>query len=437
MEDRLVDGDRKGGSTGRVRARRTPTRAAVALPAAAPSVPSVDRVSGPRLRNVAILIETSGAFGRGLLRGVAKYNRERTGWSTYFHPQGLDDPPPRWLAHWGGDGILARIGTPAMADMLGAVGLPVVNMRLHGAGHRFPFVGLDHSAVARTAAEYLLSLGLKQFGFYGYAVGNHAGLDERATAFAAAIAAAGRPCAVRQAGGGPAERDWDSEQASLAEWVAALPKPVGLMASNDVPGLFLLDACRRANLRVPDEVAVIGVDNDEHLCELAVPPLSSVDVNSERIGYDAAALLDRLMSSTDPAAPVDAVRIEPVRIGPRGVVVRRSTDVIASDDPEVNRAVGFIRANGGRALSVGDVLAHTNMSRGVLQQRMKRVLGHTIHEEIERVRLARVKELLLRSDMTIKRVMAETGFSSVQYMTRAFRTTVGETPARYRQARRQ
>jgi len=205
------------------------------------------------------------------------------------------------------------------------------------------------------------------------------------------------------------------------------------MASNDEPGLFLLDACRRAGLRVPDEVAVIGVDNDEHLCDLAVPPLTSVDVNGERLGYDAAALLDKLMAGD----PVAMAAGDPPRISPRGVVVRRSTDVIASDDPEVNRVVGFIRANGGRPLSVVDVLAHTHMSRAALQQRMKRILGHTIHEEIERVRLARVKELLVRSDLTIKQVTVETGFSSVQYMTRVFHAAVGETPARFRHHRKE
>jgi LacI family transcriptional regulator len=123
-------------------------------------------------------------------------------------------------------------------------------------------------------------------------------------------------------------------------------------------------------------------------------------------------------------------------LNPRGIVTRRSTDVIASEDAEVNRAVAFIRASGGRTLSVPDVLAHLGMSRTALQERMKRVLGRTIHEEIERVRLARLKELLVTSDMTIKQVTIAMGFSSVQYMTRVFRAVVGETPARFRKHRR-
>ena len=402
------------------------------LPADAPgpaaAVPEMDG----RLRNVAILIETSGAYGRGLLRGVAKFNRERAGWSTYFHPHGIGDAPPSWLRQWKGDGILARIDTAPLAQMLTAIGVPIVNLRLFPGNRAFPYVGLDHTRVSQMAAEHLLTLGLKNFAFYGYAPGIHPALDERAVAFEAAIVAAGHPCAVRRAGGRPGEGDWDEEQVALAAWVAALPKPVGVMASNDEPGLFLLDACRRANLRVPDEVAVIGVDNDEHLCDLAIPPLTSIDVNGERIGYDAAKLLDDLMAGHAPVSDGDRVQVSP-----RGVVVRRSTDVIASEDPEVNRAVSFIRGHGGRPPSVAEVLAHTDLSRAALQQRMRKVLGRTVHEEIERVRLARVTELLVRSDLTIKQVASQTGFSSVQYLTRVFRAAVGETPARFRHQRKE
>jgi LacI family transcriptional regulator len=385
----------------------------------------------PRLRNVAILIETSGAYGRGLLRGVAKFNRERASWSTYFHPHGIGDAPPSWMRNWKGDGILARIATPALADMLADLGVPVVNLRMTPGETQFPYVGLDHARVSEMAAEHLRTLGLKNFAFYGYAPGVHAALDVRAEAFEAAITAAGHACHVFRAGGRPGEGAWDEEQAALAAWVASLPRPVGVMASNDEPGLFLLDACRRANLRVPDEVAVVGVDNDEHLCDLAIPPLTSVDVNGERIGYDAAKLLDEMMAGNQPAVGGDRFLVSP-----RGIVVRRSTDVVASEDPEVNRAVNFIRGHGGRPPSVAEVLAHTDLSRAALQQRMRKVLGRTVHEEIERVRLARVKELLIRSDLTIKQVASQTGFSSVQYLTRVFRAAVGETPAKYRQQRK-
>ena len=382
------------------------------------------------MRQVALLIETSGSYGRGLLRGVARYNREHAGWSTYFHPHGLGDPPPQWLKKWHGDGVLARVSSPAISNLLLRLKLPVVNLRLTAHAGPFPYVGLDHAKVSELAAEQLLSLGLRNFGFCGQAVGLNPGLDQRADAFKKIIEAAGRECAVFPARRPARNRQqvWEEEQKRLVAWVLTLPRPVGIMTSNDERGLQLLDACRRCGAKVPDEVAVIGVDNDELLCDLSIPPLTSVDVNSEQIGYEAASLLEKMMAGEkNPPGTI--------YLNPRGVVARRSTDVIASEDPEVNRAVAFIRERGNRPMSVVDVLAHLRMSRASLQERMKRVLGHTIHEEIERVRLARVKELLVSSDMTIKQVTHATGFSSVQYMTRVFRAAVGETPARFRKQR--
>jgi LacI family transcriptional regulator len=380
------------------------------------------------MRHVALLIETSGSYGRGLLRGVAKYNRERGGWSTYFHPHGLGDPPPPWLKHWRGDGILARIDTPEIAQLLLKSGVPVVNLRGTVAALPFPYVGPDHDQIAKLAAEHLMERGLKNFAFCGKPLGIHRGLDERGTTFAEVVHQAGGHCEVFPAQCPSGEENWEMEQERLAKWLHSLPKPVGVMACNDERGLQVLDACRRCGAAVPDEVAVIGADNDEHLCDLSIPPLTSVDVNAENIGYTAAALLDQMMQGAKPPELAQ-------RLIPRGIFTRLSTDTVASDDDEVNRALRFIRENSCDGLRVVDVLAHMGMSRASLQQRLKRIIGRTIHEEIERVRLARVKQLLLSPEMTIKQVARATGFSSVQYMTRVFRAALGETPARYRSQR--
>jgi len=380
------------------------------------------------LRHVAVLIGTSGSYGRGLLRGVAKYNRERANWSTFFRPQTLADQAPSWLKDWKGDGILAQVGTDSFAALLEKLNVPVVNLRFTEQPVRFPHVGLNHVAVAVMAAQHLLSLGLKHFAFFGSAPGANAGLDERARAFASEIKTAGYSCETFTPTSRSSQIDWEGGQAKLSKWLRSLPKPIGLMASNDERGQLVLDACRRSGIVVPDQVAVIGVDNDELLCELSIPPLTSVDVNGDYIGFEAAAALDALMAG-------QSLSSSSTLLNPRTVVTRRSTDVIASEDPEVNRAVSFIRQHGGRPISVVDVLRHVNMSRASLQQRMKRVLGHTIHEEIEHVRLERVKRLLVESDLTIKQLTLQTGFSSVQYMTRVFRAAVGETPASYRRSR--
>ena len=381
------------------------------------------------MRHVALLIGTSGSYGRGLLRGIARFNRERRDWSTYFQPHGVNEPPPPWLREWEGDGILATIRDLSMARLLKRLKLPVVNLRGALPHLSLPYVGLDQGQTARLAAGHLIERGFRQFGFYGPARGMHAGLDERSDYFRLAVREAGHTChlfrALRGKGGNAA---WESEQARLAAWVASLQKPVGIMASNDELGLQVLDACRRCDAKVPDEVAVIGVDNDEHLCELAIPPMSSIDVNAEHIGYTAAVLLEGMMSGQRPPR-------KPVLISPRAVATRLSTDVVATNDPAVNSAVAYIREHGCERIGAPAVLAHVRASRASFEPRMKRLLGRTIHQELHRVRIERARELLITSAMPIKQVARAAGFSGVQYLTRVFRKATGQTPAHYRRLR--
>jgi len=380
------------------------------------------------MRHVALLIETSGSYGRGLLQGIARYNREHEGWSTYFRPHGLGSPPPEWISKWKGDGILARIDSRKTADLVTGLGVPVVNLRGSYVPISLPLVVVDNVQVAKIALQHLQERGLRNFGFVGRPHGINPSLDERQEYFTEQAKKAGFECAVFPASNPDLQAGWEEEQNALVQWIRSLPKPVGLMAANDERGLQVLDACRRCGAGVPDEVAMIGVDNDQPMCDLAIPPMSSVDVNAEGIGYEAAALLDKMMSGKK--APAKAVKLSP-----RAVVTRRSTDVIASEDEEVNRAVRYIREQACNRLQVIDVLGFMGMSRASLQQRMKQIAGRTIHQEIQRVRLNRAKDLLSMSNLTIKQVARESGFASVQYMTRVFRSATGETPARYRSHR--
>jgi LacI family transcriptional regulator len=380
------------------------------------------------MRHVALLIESSGSYGRGLLRGIAKYNREHGGWSTYFRPHGFGDPLPDWILGWQGDGLLVRIDNRQMADVIQRLNVPIVNLRGTVPGLSYPIVVVDNAQVAKLAAEHFVERGLKHFAFCGRPRGTNPVLDQRGDYFEEFTRAVSGECHVYPAVRTAEQAGWEHEQAELAEWIRSLPKPVGVMACNDERGLQVLDACRRAGCAVPEQVAMIGVDNDEPLCDLSIPPMTSVDVNSEGVGYEAAALLDRLMDGRK--APTKATTV-----APRGVITRLSTDMVASEDEEVNRAVRYIRENACGGVQVSDVVNFMGMSRATLQQRMKQIVGRTIHQEIQRVRLARVQELLVMSGLTIKQVTREAGFASVQYMTRVFRATTGETPAKYRSRR--
>ena len=191
----------------------------------------------PTSKSVALLIETSRAYGRGLVRGVAKYNREGGRWLTYFTPHGLDDPPPPWLKDWKGDGILARIGDRRMADVVAAAGVPVVDLRGMVPEAEFPLISVDNAVLAQEAAAHLIGRGFRHFAFCGFSRGGHPCMDQRWDHFACLIEEAGFECHAFDAHPPSRNRDtWEHEQKRLAKWIAALPKPVGVMAANDDRG---------------------------------------------------------------------------------------------------------------------------------------------------------------------------------------------------------
>ena len=218
---------------------------------------------------------------------------------------------------------------------------------------------------------------------------------------------------------------WASDLRPLVRWLRRAPQPLGVMAEHDLKARRVLSAVRLAGLVVPDEVAVLGVDNDELLCELSDPPLSSIEQGGQQIGYRAAALLAGLLDGE--AVPPSPVLVPPVR-----VVVRQSTDVLAVDDPEVAAAVRYIRRGAGGLIRIDEVAQAAAASRRTLERRFKRVMGHTMHEEaiLTRVRLAR--EMLAVSDRPLPAVAAACGFNSLKHFHDTFRRHTAETPAAYR-----
>jgi LacI family transcriptional regulator len=381
----------------------------------------------PRLPHIALLIETSREYGRGLLRGVARYHQEHGPWSIYFEPHGLNEPPPSWLKTWRGDGILARIDNQRTADMILRTGLPAVDVRGALSDLPIPFVGLENRAIAQLGFEHLRQCGLENIAFCGTPRGENPNQDRRCDMFVEFVQSAGRHCDIflgsrRRRG----TLSWEIQQQRIARWLKGLRKPVGVMTCHDDRGHQTLDACRRAGLRVPDEVAVVGVDNDAHLCNLCTPPLSSIDVNPGRVGYEAADLLMRLIRGEPPPK-------EPVLLGPpRGVVPRQSTDVLSIEDHDVAAALRFVRENAANGIRVSDVLATVGNSPSTLERRVKATLGRTIKAEITRVRLHRAKLLLQQTDMPIATVATRAGFSESKYFCEVFHKSEGLTATAYR-----
>lgn len=379
----------------------------------------------------ALLIESSRGYGRGLLRGIADYVRVHGPWSIYLQRHHLFDATPAWLKDWRGDGIIARVENRHIARSLRRRGLPVVDLRGRLPGLDMPAILTDDAAGARVAAAHLLERGFRQFAYCGFVGTPYS--DERSRVFNRVVAEAGFRCftyepPVRLRGRHPEKTEIEGRllgEEHVVRWLRKLPRPIGLMACNDARGQQVLNACRDLGIEVPAEMAVVGVDNDDVICDLCDPPLSSVSPNTAKIGYEAAALLDRMMRG-------EAAPRQPIYIEPAGIVTRRSTDVLAFENADVTAALHFIRDRACEGISVEDVLAHVSVSCSALERQFRRILKRTPKAEIVRVQLDRVKLLLAETVWPLKKVAFEAGFRHTEYMCAVFKSKFGQTPGQYR-----
>ncbi len=375
---------------------------------------------------VALLVETSNRYGRDLLHGVHDWMASVRTWSVRLTEQARLAPLPDWLAGWDGDGIIARVDNDRMAAALRATGRPVVDVSAERARSEFPRVTIDNGAVARLAAAHFEERGLRRLAYCGDA--RFLWSRERGRAFAAAARAAGRPVDDFEF---RADGDDRAEARRLAAWLRGLPKPVGVFVSHDARAQEVIEACGRLGLDVPGAVAVLGVDNDEVVCDLCHPPLSSILPNARRAGFEAARELHgRMVHGRRRVRPVSRA------IGPVRVEARQSTDVVAVGDAALAAAMRFIRQRAGEGIQVVDVARAAGLSRTHLERRFRREFGQTPHRAIVASRLERVRQLLLESDLPIARIADQTGFASPSYLSSTFRREAGESPLRFRRKHR-
>ncbi len=379
--------------------------------------------------SVALFIETSNAYARGLLEGVLQYVRSHAPWSLYLPEQERGAPPPEWLAKWKGDGIIARIESQTIAKRLRRMKIPVVDVSAARHSPTVPYVETNDDAIGKLAADHFLERGFTEFAYCGDP--GFAWSDLRQKSFEKYVCRIDETQPVRKVHAYEAISRWDSqyswtaEKKRLAKWILSLPQPIGILACYDIKAQQLLEVCRELSIAVPEAVAVLGVDNDRLVCELSSPPLSSAIPNTRRTGYEAAALLDRMMSGEQ--VPATGHFIEPL-----GIQTRQSTDVLAIDDPDVTAALRFIRENAWRGINVADVLAKVPLSRRVLESRFQKCLGRTPHQEIIRLRIDRVKQMLRQTDVPLSVIAQRCGFENSEYLSVAFRREGGQTPSSYR-----
>ena len=382
---------------------------------------------------VALLLETSTEYGRGLLRGIIRYSRLHGFWSLYIAPGHLKQILPKAGA-WHGDGIIARIRSSRTEQILRASGVPFVASDLSESSppKEEGFCGeirTDGESIARMAATHLADRGLRHFAFCGFSQCQWSASREKT--FVELLKGRGFSCSThRVESAGWLQRThwieaWEHEQPIMTRWLQVLPKPVGIMACNDVCGREVLQACATAGLSVPDDVAVVGVDNDDMMCELSNPPLSSVALDIEKAGYAAARILDDLMRGR-------RARNRIVYVEPTHVAARRSTDFIAQDDPVLATALRMMRDHSRLGIGVPEVVERVGVPRRTLERRFARAVGRSILSEITRNRIEHAKRLLLETDLPCCNVGTAAGFGSVKSFTRTFRQAVRCPPERFR-----
>jgi LacI family transcriptional regulator len=360
-----------------------------------------------------------------ILQGIVDHERSHRQWATFLDDQARTAEDPGFLRAQKWQGVISRRTSPSLVDNCRELGIPLVDLDDTPAYPGVPKIRPDNIAIGHQGAEHFLERGFRHFAFSGF--GNQGWSCERRDGFVEALRLAGHSCRVLDIDyPGDITPEWNASQAiKLVGWLRALPKPAAVMACIDARALQLISAAEHAGLLVPEEVAMLGVNNDPMRCELSYPPLSSVTLDGQRAGYLAAELLDRMIRGEDPG-------IVDLRVEPTGVFSRLSTDISAVGDKHVAAALSFIRERACLGICVEDVVVHASASRSQLEKRFRQCLGRSPQAEIRRVQMARVKELLIETDFPLKTIASMTGFEYLEYMSVVFKRLTGESPGQYR-----
>jgi len=361
----------------------------------------------------------------GILEGIAAYERIHCDWNFFLDDQAMSVKDPNWLfrKHW--DGVICRHLDPVIIEECGKKGIPCVDLEdMPHEEVKAPKVRPDNRAVGHVGAEHLLDRAYQNFGFCGY--DNETWAQQRREGFVEAVKAVGLDCSLLETSWIKVlTPEWDlQEQKKIECWLKELPKPVAVMACHDMRALQVISAAQQCGFRIPDEVAVLGANNETVRAELSHPPLSSVPLNTLEWGETAAQLLHLQM---DGKTVEGLTYVEPLQ-----VVVRRSTEALAIGDPFVMKALRIIREEACDYLRVEDLAERVNVSRSLLDRRFRKFLRRTPQDEIRHVRINKAKKLLVETDLTLAEIAEQTGFDHPEYLSVMFKRLTEETPRDFR-----
>lgn len=375
-----------------------------------------------KIPKVIVLIETSRAFGRDFIKGITQYARKFGPWLFYTEPRDLKFSVSD-LKEWQGDGIIMR--NSPLAVKLSALRIPLISVMHYSQKNENEYsVKTNNEMISKLAAHHFIGLGFKNFAYCGFS--NYDWSNERHSAYISYLKNhSSNKIFCFESRSQSTYKEWKLEQNRISNWLKTLPKPVGIFACNDDCAHHVLEACKKARLKVPEEIAVLGVDNDELICELCDPPLSSIALNTEHAGFETAALLDRLIKKKK--IPTNEIIVNPTHI-----VKRHSSDMLSISDENVLKALLFIHANVENKITVKDVLDVTNLGRRSLENKFKNITGRSIMEELNRKRIELIISLLVDSDLSIKEMCNKFEFIGVDHFSRFFKKETGFSLREYR-----
>jgi len=366
------------------------------------------------MKRIILLLETSRAFGRELIIGIARYSKHHGPWSFYKEPTDLKSSIPH-LTSWNPDGIIMR--DSLITQELLKLNIPTI-LAIHDSKYpeNLPVIKTDSKSIAKMASDHLIEKGLKNFAFCGF--DNYDWSEGRKFYFNKYNKEAGFKTYNYISPKKNKGNNWDIEQQHVCSWITSLPKPIGIFACNDDRGQHVLEVCKMIDVKVPEEVLVIGVDNDPLVCDIGDPPLTSIALNIESAGYQAAALMDYMINKKK-------IIGKKIIVTPTHVVQRQSSDILAVNDPEVAQAIAYIKKNAKNKILVNDVVKTTCLSRRTLERRFKQSIHRSIYSEIRRVRIELISKMLIETDLPISQISSFFNFTDLEHISRYFKIEKG------------
>ncbi|MDQ8195802.1 XylR family transcriptional regulator [Coraliomargarita sp. SDUM461004] len=373
---------------------------------------------------IAILVETSLASGRQILAGISHFLKQRNDISVFHHSGQLGQMHPDSLIDWQGDGIIARVVDASVAKLLIETGLPTVDVLGNVPDCGFPLVKTNNDTIGSIVAEHFIQNGFHHFGLIGLGKENWS-LEREAAFFKSANEISTTPHSLHL-------KSTDSEivhishsLAAIRDWLPKLPKPIGVLVTSDQFAPLLFQAAHELELRIPEDISIVGVDNDAPYCDLCRPALSSVDPNHEEVGYQAARLLEGLLTGA-------VTHPQNITVRPHMIHLRRSSSFLAVNDPQLSKAMEFIRIKACKGISVDEIAQHCGLSRSVLQRRFRSQINRSVGDCILNEKLTRAKELIYAGNLSMNHIAELSGLNSQEYMSQVFRKHLHQSPKEFK-----